>query len=246
MIVFFLCRMIFIYAVCILCYLFGFVLVMILLPFVKNKPWPFFVLSKILAKGFLFSAGVQVQVIGKTRLATLPQKVLFVANHSSYIDIPLLTSVLPMDVRFVARENLFRVPFLGWIMRKTGDISVNQKGDKQTLKNIIHAAKKIEQGVRFVIFSEGARSYDGRLQDFKKGTLVLAKRSHCAIVPVAIKGSHHVLSRGKKWIRPAKVTLSIGEPLHLYDATDNIPIDEVEALGMLKSRLLTLLEQKEI
>lgn len=158
------------------------------------------------------ASGVEVAVSGTEELE--PEKpYIFAANHQSQFDILVLQGFLGIDFRWLAKKELFRVPVWGPAMRRAGYIPIDRSHGRQAIKSLDEAAQKIAAGTSVVIFPEGTRSKDGRLQDFKAGAMVLAIKSGVPIVPVAIIGTHEILPKGKLLMSPGKVQIRIGRPI---------------------------------
>jgi len=138
---------------------------------------------------------------------------IFAANHQSQFDIFALQGYLDFDFRWLAKEELFRVPVFGAAMRRVGYIPVDRSHSRAAVKSLDEAAKRIADGTSVIIFPEGTRSEDGHLLPFKSGTMVLAIKSRVPVVPVAILGTHAVLPKGKLLARSGRVVIRIGEPI---------------------------------
>ena len=157
-------------------------------------------------------SGVTVRVEGLAQLdRTKPY--IFVANHQSQFDIFVLDGFLDRDFRWLAKKELFRVPLFGWAMLLAGSIPVDRSHGRQALKSLDEAAKRIAAGASVVIFPEGTRSPDGRLQPFKAGGMQLAIKAGVELVPMAITGTHQVLPKGKILVRSGEVVIRLGEPV---------------------------------
>lgn len=157
-------------------------------------------------------SGVSVRVEGLERLDR-SKPYIFVANHQSQFDIFVLDGFLDIDFRWLAKKELFRLPFFGWAMLLAGSIPVDRSHGRKALKSLDEAAKRIAAGASVVIFPEGTRSPDGRLQPFKAGAMQLAIKSGVELVPMAISGTHEVLPKGKILARPGKVVIRLGTPV---------------------------------
>ena len=208
----------------------------------KDKSIPFRHATYYWGKSLLKAGDIRLNTDNHDRLKNLPEKVVFVANHASYFDIPILGQVLPFGTRFVARENLFKAPFLGWIMRNSGHISIERKGTKKTLQTIIDTAKKVERGTKVILFPEGTRSIDGELGEFKKGSLLIAKRAKAVIVPVALNGSYNIMPRHSLLIRPTHININVGEPITDYQHTAKDEIDDDIIMKKVHQQIIDLLE----
>ena len=118
-----------------------------------------------------------------------------------------------VDFRWLAKKELFQVPIWGPAMRKAGYIPVDRSHGRQALKSLGEAAQKIAAGTSVIIFPEGTRTKDGKMQNFKAGAMVLAIKSGVDIVPVAIKGTYEILPKGKLLINPGNVSIRVGNPI---------------------------------
>ncbi len=132
---------------------------------------------------------------------------ILMSNHQSNMDIPILLTALPVQFRFLAKESLFRIPFLGWYLRRCRHIPIHRKEPRKAVRSLREAAEKIRGGVPVLVFPEGTRSSDGELQEFKKGGFLLATFAGVPIIPLAIEGSCRILPRGSAALRGGRVNL---------------------------------------
>jgi 1-acyl-sn-glycerol-3-phosphate acyltransferase len=149
---------------------------------------------------------------------------IFVGNHTSLLDPPLLISTLPCHPVFVAKRELAYVPFLGWVIWLAGFIFVDRGRGRAARASLSRAAQRIRGGQGVVVFPEGTRSRDGALLPFKKGSFVLALEARVSVVPVAIHGGRAILPAGSWRTAGGPYTLSLGAPLEPAD------FDSAEAL----------------
>ncbi len=156
--------------------------------------------------------GIRVKTSGLDKVPT-DTPVIFACNHASQMDILALYIALPVEFRFVVKEELFRIPVLGWAMLAAGYVPINRSGGKAAVRSLQKAARRIREGASVVIFPEGTRSADGSLGRFKPGGFMLASKSGCPIVPVAISGSHRVLPKGSMTCRPGRICVRAGMPV---------------------------------
>jgi len=157
------------------------------------------------------TASARVRVIG---MENVPQQAaVFVANHSSYLDIPAIWGYVPVQFRIMAKRSLFYVPFMGWFLSRAGHIPVDRENSRAALANINRAADKLRAGCSLVVFPEGHRSVDGVLQDFKNGGFKLAQKADVPVVPVTIIGSHRVLKKDSLVFHAGEITVIIDPPL---------------------------------
>ena len=134
-------------------------------------------------------------------------------NHQSHMDIPIVLAALPFQFRFAAKKQLFRYPFLGWHLRRSGHVPIDRENPHAAVKSLREAADKIREGTSVVIFPEGGTSQDGAISTFKGGGFMLATRSEAEAIPVTIRGSRAVLGPGTYYVRGGKVEVAVGKPI---------------------------------
>lgn len=160
----------------------------------------------------LAAAGLRVDVEHAVPLDRATAYV-FMANHQSMFDIPVLISTLPGQTRFLAKSSLFRIPIFGWALWAGGFVPV-ERGDRSRARVTMAAASdRLRRGNSLLIFPEETRSRDGRLLPFKSGGFLLAAQAGVAVVPVGISGTLDVQPKGSAIIRPTRVTVRYGEPV---------------------------------
>lgn len=139
--------------------------------------------------------------------------ILFVANHQSNFDIPILIGHVPRDKGFIAKQELLKVPSFGRWMKYIGCVFINRSDARQSLNAINDAVERLKAGHSLVIFPEGTRSADGSIGPFKAGSLRMAIKAGVSIVPVTISGSMNIMPKGSSIIRSAKVNVTISPAL---------------------------------
>lgn len=157
-------------------------------------------------------AGVEVTVRGRERLEPGKSYIL-AANHQSQFDIFVLQAHLGVDFRWLAKKELFKIPIFGPAMRAADYIPVDRSHSRRAVQSLDEAAQRIAGGTSVVIFPEGTRSPDGKLQPFKAGAMVLAIKAGVEVAPMAISGTYEVLPKGRLLARSGRVTVTIGEPI---------------------------------
>jgi 1-acyl-sn-glycerol-3-phosphate acyltransferase len=135
-----------------------------------------------------------------------------VANHQSILDI-LLLSHMPREMKWIAKEELFRVPWIGWMLRMSGDIAIRRGARESGLEALDTARAHLARGVPVMIFAEGTRSRDGRLLPFKSGAFRLAIEAGVPVLPVAVNGTGAGMPKGSPWVRPCEAWARILEPV---------------------------------
>ncbi len=152
-----------------------------------------------------------VEVIGRENIPSGPA--IYAANHQSAMDIPLLYTNLPMQFRIIAKIELFRYPFMGWHLSRSGQIPIDESDMRANLRSIQRAVETVKSGMPVVVFPEGGRSADGEIKEFKPGAFRIATKADVPIVPVAIVGTFEVLKMNSFVIRPGRLQLVIGQPI---------------------------------
>jgi 1-acyl-sn-glycerol-3-phosphate acyltransferase len=170
------------------------------------------------AKVILKVCGVKVEIEGIENIRK-HEPHLYMANHTSYFDIFALLSTLPVDFKFIVKQELMRIPIFGLAMRRAGYIGIERDDPRKALKSMQEAAERIKQGASVLIFPEGTRSEDGTLQPFKPGGFHLALRSGCDIVPVTLTGSREIVPKGSMRVRKGRIRVVVGEVISLKGQT---------------------------
>ena len=159
----------------------------------------------------LATTGVSVDVRGLERLNPARTYV-FVSNHQSIYDIPVIFANLPYQLRIIAKESLGSFPFLGWHLRRSGHLLVDRRRPDRT--GILERWRAlVKEGLSLIIFPEGTRSADGRLAAFKAGSFLLAIEAKLPIVPVSVDGTRLVMHKGELTTRPGAVRLTLHPPV---------------------------------
>ncbi len=145
----------------------------------------------------------------------------FMANHQSNIDIPVLVQALaPFQLRWMAKRELLRIPFFGWALWASKHVVVNRARRMEVAATVANACDKLANGVSVVVFPEGTRSTDGRLLPFKRGGFRLAEKAGVPIVPITINGSGALMGRGDWRLRSGRVEVVIGGAVPPGDPVD--------------------------
>ena len=160
----------------------------------------------------LWTSRVRVRVTGVENIRSGTPYVLC-ANHQSHMDIPIILVALPFQFRFAAKKQLFRYPFLGWHLRRSGHVPIDRENPHAAVKSLREAAGTIRHGTPVVIFPEGGTSRDGGLKPFKGGGFMLATKSDAKAVPITIRGSRQILVPATYHVRGGSVVVIIGEPI---------------------------------
>jgi 1-acyl-sn-glycerol-3-phosphate acyltransferase len=189
------------------------------------------------ARTLLAVSGIHVKVEGLEEIVPTGSYV-FVSNHLSFLDTPVVLANIPVQFRFLAKRGLFQVPFLGQHLSRAGHIPVPREDPRAAVKTMQLAAETIQQRkISLLIFPEGGRSHDGQLQPFKEGGAYIAIRAGVPIVPVAIVGTRELLPWGSGTVRPGCVKLRILKPIETTHLT-------LKARGVLTQQMRNLIEDE--
>jgi 1-acyl-sn-glycerol-3-phosphate acyltransferase len=173
-----------------------------------------FNLARLWSASLLAASCVRVEAHGADRLDPGTGYV-FLSNHQSLFDIPVLLSTVPGQVRMMAKRSLFRIPIFGWALSAGGFIPID-RGDRSTARqSFASAVARLRAGTSILLFPEGTRSLDDTLLPFQRGGFLLAMKLGLPIVPVGISGTRAIQHRGNWAIRPGTAVIRYGEPIHV-------------------------------
>jgi len=145
------------------------------------------------------------------------QSVIFMCNHESNLDPPVLVGTIPVPAVYLAkREVKWMVP-IGWAAMMAGTIFIDRSNRDRAIQSLHQAALEIQSGKSVILFPEGTRTRTGDLQPFKKGGFALAQEANVPIVPLAAAGGYDMLPSGTIWIRPGRYVVVFGAPVHPRD-----------------------------
>ncbi len=172
-----------------------------------RRNWLWFSLQQIVQ--VVFAVWLRYRARGADRIPVVGPALLL-SNHQSFLDPLLIGLPLRRPVSFLARDSLFRVPVLGWLLRATYVVPLNR--DTGATGGLRETIRRMDQGFLVGVFPEGTRSVDGRLGEVKPGFAALIRRTATPIFPVGIAGANRALGRGSWFLRPARVCVVFGEP----------------------------------
>jgi 1-acyl-sn-glycerol-3-phosphate acyltransferase len=178
------------------------------------------------ARAILKTVGIRMRVEGVEQLYPL-QPAVYAANHLSAVDIPVLYGNLPGQFRIMAKRELFRYPFLGWYLTRSGQIPIVSGDAHASLHSLNRASDALRRGMPLVVFPEGGRSRTGKLQEFMGGAFYAAIRAQAPVVPMAIVGTYQMLPMNSFHVLPGEVVLLIGEPI----STAGMRLRDIEKLA---------------
>ena len=157
-------------------------------------------------------AGVKVETVGLEQIDP-SRTYIFMVNHVSNLDPPLLLPLIPSRTSVMVKKELFRYPILGKIMRIGKLVPVDRGNREAGISAVREASAVLREGINMTIFVEGKRSWDGKLLPFKKGPFYLATEGEVAIVPITIAGTHEAMPKGRFEVRPGKVKVLFHKPI---------------------------------
>jgi 1-acyl-sn-glycerol-3-phosphate acyltransferase len=164
------------------------------------------------AKINLKTMSVRVEMEGLDRV-NVSEPAVYAVNHSSALDILLLYASLPMQFRIMAKKELFAYPFLGWHLRRSGQIPVDQEDARASLRSLNRASETLRDGMPLVVFPEGGRSPDGQLLEFMGGAFYAALKAKVPVVPVVILGARDLLPMNSFHVLPGTVEMIFCDPV---------------------------------
>ena len=191
--------------------------------------------ARLWARGCVVITGARLKVRGADNLCKHPVAV-YAANHTSYMDTPVIFSTLPFQFRILAKQGLWTMPFIGWHLNRSGQIPIDTENAHTTLASLGAGVKALRGGMPLFVFPEGGRTSDGHLQPFLAGAAFLAIRAQVPLVPIALTGVYDLLPIHTRYFFPCAMILSVGEPI----STHGMSIRQADELT---ARLRTAIEQ---
>lgn len=192
--------------------------------------------ARLWARMLLRIGGVRVRVEGLERIAP-DSSYVFVSNHLSYMDTPLVIAHIPVQFRFLAKKGLFLVPFIGYHLKRAGHIPVPRGDARASLRTMAESARIVrDRGVSVLVFPEGGRS-PRAMREFKEGAAYIAIKAGVPVVPVGIVGTREILPMDSLLVRGGEARLRIGEPIPTAGLTIH---DHRRLTQQLRERVLEL------
>jgi 1-acyl-sn-glycerol-3-phosphate acyltransferase len=185
---------------------------------------------------FVRAVGVRVRIVGTERIPS--GTCLFIANHTSTVDAPAVVGAIPRRIAILLKQSLFRYPIVGQAFRLAHFIPVDRSKQESAIASLEKAIEAMRGGQSFLIYPEGTRSPDGRLQEFKKGAVVMAIKAGVPIVPIACSGAHHIMRKRSLEIHPGEILVEFLAPIDASQYTFeereqlNAAVHDVLAAGL--------------
>jgi len=159
-----------------------------------------------------------VHVTGLDKIET-SRTCVYAVNHASAVDIPLLYAYLPVQFRIVHKKELLSYPVVGWHLKRSGQVCVDQQNPARSVGQIKSAVRTLKAGMPLVIFPEGGRSADGIIRSFLPGAFFLAIKAQVDVVPIALVGTYDLLPMNTYHIKPRPLEMRVGEPIQTVGLT---------------------------
>jgi 1-acyl-sn-glycerol-3-phosphate acyltransferase len=195
-------------------------------------------IAQVWARSCLWISGAKLTVRGGENL--LRERVaVYAANHTSYMDTPVIFGALPFQFRILAKKELWSMPFIGWYLNRSGQIPVDTDNRRATLSSLSAGVRALRTGMPLFVFPEGSRTPDGELKTFLAGAAFLAIRAQVPVVPVALSGVYDLLPIHNSHFYPCSVTLMAGEPI---DTSGMTPRQVDELTERLRGEIARMLE----
>jgi len=160
----------------------------------------------------LWTAGVKVKVYGIENIDDKAEYV-FICNHCSAFDIPVVITSIPNQIRLMAKKELAKIPFMGWSLKVGDYILVDRANRAESMKSIDEAVYKLHNGRSVLMFAEGTRSTTGEIREFKKGPFLLAIRAQVPVVPVTLNFTQNIMEKNIIRIKSGEVEIHISLPI---------------------------------
>jgi len=165
------------------------------------------------------------QVMGMEGIDTSKTAV-YAVNHASALDIPALYAFLPFQFRIVHKKELLSYPIVGWHLKRSGQVCVDQQNPARSIGHIKSALRTLKRGMPLVIFPEGGRTPDGHIQPFLAGAFFLAIKAQVDVIPIALRGMHELLPMNTYHIKPRPLEMRVGAPI----STAGLTLDDLGAV----------------
>lgn len=174
----------------------------------------FHAIARWWARTTLWICGITVSVRGLEKIDR-SQSYVYVSNHASLFDIPAIIAGIPEQIRVVYKKELEKVPIFGWGLKWGSYIGIDRSNRVEAAKSLEQAATRIRRGASVLLYAEGTRTLDGKLQPFKRGAFNLAVRAGVPVVPLTVNGSYRILPKHSISIRPGHIELVLEHPILL-------------------------------
>jgi 1-acyl-sn-glycerol-3-phosphate acyltransferase len=175
-------------------------------------------IARIWGRALVWGTGCRLTVHGAENLSKYPVAV-YAANHTSYMDTPVIFAALPFQFRILAKKELWPIAFIGWYLDRSGQIPIDTVNPSTTLSSLGVGVKALRSGMPLFVFPEGARTPTGELQTFMSGAAFLAIRAQVPLVPIALRGVYDLLPIHTRHLYSGELTITVGEAIQTKGLT---------------------------
>jgi 1-acyl-sn-glycerol-3-phosphate acyltransferase len=182
------------------------------------------------ARACMAASGARLTVLHPEYLTGQPA--VYACNHLSYMDTPAIFSSLPFQFRIVSRHDLWRLPFIGWWLERSGQVGVDLSDPRASIASLLGAVRTLKSGMPLFIFPEGGRTESGYLQPFMKGPAFMAIKAQVPLVPMVLVGTWELLPIHSSEFHPVPVKLVVSEPIE----TKGMTMKQADSLTALLQR----------
>ena len=186
-------------------------------------------IARVWARVCVFVSGARLTIRGAEHFGQYPVAV-YAANHTSYMDTPVIFAALPFQFRILAKKELWSMPFIGWYLNRSGQIPVDSGNGRVALSSLGAGVKALRAGMPLFVFPEGSRTPDGDLQTFLAGAAFLAIRAQVPLVPVALAGGYDLLPIHTRHFYPGELIMTVGKPIETHGMTPRQADELTESL----------------
>jgi 1-acyl-sn-glycerol-3-phosphate acyltransferase len=169
-------------------------------------------IAHLWARSLLALSLSPVELIGAEKLH-LHETAVYASNHLSYYDTPVLFARLPFQFRILAKQSLWKIPFIGWYLNRSGQVPVDQSSARSAVASLNRGVNTLKHGLPLVIFPEGGRTSDGMVQSFVSGAAYMAIKAQVPLVPVTLVGTYELLPMHTYHLNPRPLAIIIGDPI---------------------------------
>jgi 1-acyl-sn-glycerol-3-phosphate acyltransferase len=166
-----------------------------------------------------------VRLVGEEKLKNYPAAV-YASNHLSYMDTPALFAKLPFQFRILAKQGLWKVPFVGWYLNRSGQVPIDSGSSRSAIAGLLSGVSVLKSGMPLLVFPEGARSPDGHMRSVHSGCAFMALRARVPLVPLALIGTYELLPIHVYCLRPRPLMIIVGDPI----PTEGLTTKDADAL----------------
>ena len=174
----------------------------------------FHTMARLWSSLILWMFGIKVHAKGFDQLDA-SKHYIYVSNHASAFDIPAVIVGIPDDIRFILKKELTRVPIWGWALKYGHYITIDRGNARDAIQSLNEAAERMRNGASVILFGEGTRTRDGKLQSLKRGAFSLALKAGIPVVPVTINNTFKILPRGSLRVNPADIEIVFDKPISI-------------------------------